>query len=245
MPIARRIARWNTFERFGDEVVFKRRDKRSWLRVVGESFWPRGGWGRAALYVKHRIHRLPDRPHRIARGIFCGVFVSFTPLFGFHFIVAALVAKVIGGNILAALLSTFIGNPLTFPFIAAISLELGYRILGLGEDHPVARSLRESGADEINAGLMDKFSGAFADLWANFHAIFTDDVANWHRLYLFYHDVFLPYLVGGIIPGIIAGLIAHRLSLPVITAYQKRRRKRIKAAQIRTIAERSRPESSN
>ncbi|MFV0473483.1 MAG: DUF2062 domain-containing protein, partial [Pikeienuella sp.] len=74
-------------------MVFKRRDRRSWLRIVGESFWPRGGWGRAALYVQHRIRRLPDKPQRIARGISCGVFVSFTPLYGLHFIAAFFVAR--------------------------------------------------------------------------------------------------------------------------------------------------------
>ena len=36
--------------------------------------------------------------------------------------------------------------------------------------------------------------------------------------------MFLPYLVGGIVPGLIAGLACYYLSLPVIAAYQKRRR---------------------
>ena len=214
-------------------MVFKRRDRRSWLRVVGESLWPRGGWGRAALYVKHRIRRLPDKPHRIARGIFSGVFVSFTPFYGLHFITAFMVAKAIGGNILAAMLATFFGNPLTFPFIAAISLKIGYWLLGLEPAPGVRQELQErieAGEfhQHMNQNLMSKFSGAFADLWGNFRAIFTDDVANWDRLSLFYHEVFLPFLVGGIIPGLIAGLIAYHVTLPIITAYQNRRQKRIK-----------------
>jgi uncharacterized protein (DUF2062 family) len=36
--------------------------------------------------------------------------------------------------------------------------------------------------------------------------------------------VFLPYLIGGIVPGVIVGLAAYYISLPVITAYQKRRK---------------------
>ena len=209
-------------------MVFKRRDRRSWLRVVGESLWPRGGWGRAALYVKHRIRRLPDSPTRIARGIFSGVFVSFTPFYGLHFFTAFLIARVIGGNYLAALLATFFGNPITFPFIAAIALKTGYWILGLKVDPAVAETLREGGAEEMSQGLMNKFSGAFADLWANFVAVFTDDVANWHRLDLFYDEVFKPFLVGGIIPGLIAGLIAYHVTLPLITAYQNRRQMKLK-----------------
>lgn len=209
-------------------MVFKRREKRSWLRIVGETLWPRGGWGRAAIYVQHRIRRLPDKPHRIARGIFSGVFVSFTPFYGLHFFTAFFIAKAIGGNILAALLATFFGNPITFPFIAAISLKTGYWILGLKVDPHVAERLREGGAEEMSAGLMHKFSGAFADLWANFRAIFTDDVANWHRLDIFFEEVFLPFLVGGIVPGLISGLIAYHVALPLISAYQNRRQVQIK-----------------
>ncbi|SFD07065.1 DUF2062 domain-containing protein [Tropicimonas isoalkanivorans] len=210
-------------------MVFKRREKRSWLRIAAESVWPRGGWGRAAIYVKHRIRRLPDKPHRIARGIFAGVFVSFTPFYGLHFVTAFLVAKVIGGNFLAALLATFFGNPITFPFIAAIALKLGYWILGLEPNAPIHDQMRKSIEDgafheHMNFSLMTKFSGAFADLWSNFRAIFTDDVANWHRLGIFYHEVFLPFLVGGIVPGLIAGLIAYYVTLPLITAYQNRRK---------------------
>ncbi|RMD91547.1 MAG: DUF2062 domain-containing protein, partial [Alphaproteobacteria bacterium] len=95
--------------------------------------YPRGGWWRAATYVWHRLRRLPDSPHRIARGIGAGVFVSFTPLFGMHFVLAALIALLIRGNVLAAVLATFFGNPLTFPLIAAASLKLGALILGSGD----------------------------------------------------------------------------------------------------------------
>jgi uncharacterized protein (DUF2062 family) len=51
------------------------------------------------------MKRLPDSPERIARGVWAGVFVTFTPLFGMHFIVAALLAKLMKGNILAALMA--------------------------------------------------------------------------------------------------------------------------------------------
>ena len=110
--------------------MFKRRDPKTWLRTFVEFIYPRGGWKRAASYVGHRLRRLPDPPHRIARGIAAGVFVCFTPYFGFHFFLAAGLAWVMQGNVVAALLATFFGNPLTFPIIAAISLELGQWMLG-------------------------------------------------------------------------------------------------------------------
>lgn len=197
-------------------MVFKRRNPRSYLRILAEAFWPRGGWTRAFHYVKHRIRRLPDEPQRIARGVGAGVFVSFTPLFGFHFLSAAFSAWVVRGNILAALLGTFFGNPVTFPFIAFSSMKLGHLILGTSFD------------ESQHATLAGKFIGAGADLKGNFIAIFTDATAHWDNLYNFWNEVFLPYLVGGILPGIIAGVLASYLSAPLITAYQKHRRKKLK-----------------
>ncbi|WP_330448804.1 DUF2062 domain-containing protein [Paracoccus marcusii] len=53
--------------------------------------------------------------------------VNFTPLFGFHFLSAAAVAWIIRGNVLAALLATFVGNPVTLPFIALMSVSWAAR----------------------------------------------------------------------------------------------------------------------
>lgn len=202
-------------------MVFKRRDKRSWSQSVSDFVWPRGGWGRAFRYLRHRVRRLPDRPDRIARGIFAGVFATFTPFYGLHFVIAGVLARMMNGNILAALASTFFGNPLTYIPIGIVSLKTGYFLLGTEFD------------TEVDKSFVGKFFGAAEDLWVNFLALFSDRDADWTRLAQFWHEVFLPYLVGGIVPGIVAGLIAYYLALPVVTAYQKHRfariRKRAKA----------------
>lgn len=197
-------------------MVFRRRDKRNWATYLRELLWPKGGWGRAARYVKHRLHRLPDQPHRISRGIFAGVFVTFTPLYGLHFLISAFLARVMGGNILAALLATFFGNPLTYVPIGIVSLQTGYFILGID---------REA---QLDGNIVSKFGGATRDLLWNLWAYVTGMPRDWGQLSLFWDDVFYPYLIGGLLPGLIAGLIAYYLSLPVITAYQNRRKGRIK-----------------
>lgn len=196
-------------------MVFKRRDKRPIWKIVLEFFYPRGGWLRAAHYVRHRLHRLPDPPHRISRGIWAGVFTTFTPFYGMHFVVAAIVSTVMQGNLLAALLATFFGNPLTYIPIGVVSLKTGHWLLGTEfQDH--------------GESLGRKFAEAGNDLWFNFRAVFTPDVADWHGLSIFYDEVFFPYLVGGIIPGIITATICYYLTLPLIQAYQNRRKGRIK-----------------
>lgn len=196
-------------------MVFKRRNPRSYLRIVAEFFYPRGGWRRAFTYVMHRLSRLPDQPHKIARGVAAGVFISFTPLFGVHFIGAAAIALAIRGNILAALLATFIGNPVTTPFIALLSVETGRWMLGV------------EGGLSFN-DIIGAFSHAAIEIWANTQAIFGPEPTSWIDLKHFFDTIFLPYLVGGIIPGIIAGAVFHYLTLPVIGAYQKRRAKKLR-----------------
>lgn len=196
-------------------MVFKRRDKRTYAQRLADGVYPRGGWGRALYYVLHRLRRLPDPPERIARGIAVGVLVSFTPFFGFHFVIAALLAWMMQGNMLAALLATFFGNPLTFPLIVGISMEIGSKILGLSTGFPLHT-------------IVDAFGNASLELWWNFKAMFTSETTHWGSLSRFFRDVFLPYLVGGLVPGSVLGLIAYFVSRPLISAYQVARIKRLK-----------------
>ncbi len=207
-------------------MVFKRRTPRGWVQTIIEFFYPRGGWYRAAQYVIHRVRRLPDAPHRIGRGVFAGVFISFTPFFGLHFLGAAGIAWLIRGNILASLLATFFGNPLTTPVIAYTAVELGHLILG------------SHGAISFEQ-ILNAFSGATTELWRNIIALFSPRPTHWRELAGFFHAIFLPYLVGGIVPGIVAGVICHYLTLPVIGAYKKRRAKHLhdRMARLRALAE--------
>ncbi|MDO5613156.1 MAG: DUF2062 domain-containing protein [Paracoccus sp. (in: a-proteobacteria)] len=195
--------------------------------MASDIVYPRGGWRRAATYVLHRVRRLPDQPHRIGRGVAAGVFISFTPLFGLHFLASALIAWLIRGNILAALLATFVGNPITFPFIAAVSLTLGRWMLGLPGQLSPQR-------------IFGEFSRATAQLWHNFLALFTEATAHWDHLAHFSEQVFLPYLIGGLGPGLIAAVTCHYLTVPVIRAYHNRRVRKMEARIARARAEAAR-----
>lgn len=197
-------------------MVFKRRDRRPVWEVVVRALYPRGGWGRAFKYIKYRLRRLPDTPEKIARGIGTGVFVTFTPFYGLHFILAAILAKLMRGNIVAALLGTLFGNPLTYVPIGIVSLGTGHFLLG-------------TRAKPMRTPLMEAFAGAGRDLWHNVTTFFTSEQADWQRLRIFYDEVFFPYLIGGIIPGIIAGTIMYYLTVPLIGAYQSHRRKVLRA----------------
>ncbi|SDZ55641.1 hypothetical protein SAMN05444004_12127 [Jannaschia faecimaris] len=196
--------------------MFKRRDRLPIWQTLWQALWPKGGWARAAVYVKHRLRRLPDTPRKISRGILVGVFTTFTPLYGLHFFVAAGLAVMVRGNVMAALLGTFFGNPLTYVPIAVVSLNLGHFMLGT--------ELR----GEVDENIFAKFFGAGKDLMANSWKALTGDPVDWTATAVFWNDVFWPWTVGGLVPGLITGIAAYTICLPLIEAYQKRRRGRLR-----------------
>jgi len=110
--------------------VFRRRRKRPLLMRLLEIIWPRMGWRRAGKYYSFRIKRLPGTPYSIACGFALGAAVSFTPVLGFHFVIAGLLAWALRANILASAIGTAVGNPWTFPGIWLGVLWLGSKTLG-------------------------------------------------------------------------------------------------------------------
>ena len=76
-------------------------------------------------YYKLKLARLPASTYAISSGFACGSMVSFTPLLGLHFFLAIVLAYIIRGNFVAALIGTIVGNPLTFPFIWSLIYNIG------------------------------------------------------------------------------------------------------------------------
>lgn len=96
--------------------------------------WPQKSHLRSFQYFGKRVLRLKATPHAIAAGVAAGVFASWTPLIGFHFILAFALAYAAAGNMIAAGLGTAFGNPFTFPFIWAATYKLGHRMLDSGQN---------------------------------------------------------------------------------------------------------------
>lgn len=205
-------------------MVFKRRKPLSILQWLREGVLPRAGWRRVVEYLAHRVRRLPDSPHKISLGLACGVYISFSPFFGLHILVAMGLAWVLRGNVLSAAISTFFGNPITFPFIAYISLGIGRWITGDG-------GTRDFGH------IAGAFSHAAQGIWGSIKSLFGYGPSSWDLLGGFFYDLFLPYLIGGIAPGLIGGTLTYYLSRPLVRAYQARRReKKLKRIATRAAA---------
>ena len=129
--------------------------------------WPHIGFRRAAAYIVHRITRLPGSPHSIAAGFACGAAISFTPFLGLHFALAALVAWLMGGNIIASAIGTAVGNPWTFPFIWAWTYEFGVWILGAdgARSTPDQLAFTELFARLVTSVLRFDFAGFVTYVW--------------------------------------------------------------------------------
>lgn len=191
-------------------MVFKRRQPLGWGAWLREQVYPRGGFKRAVRYVMHRMRRVPDSPQRVARGVFAGFFIGFLPLPGLQFVAAWAMARLMRGNVLAALLGTFNTNPLTTPPFTVFAVWLGHWMLGI--EAPLNFKYIWSALE--NAGH---------DLWFNVKALFGPAQAQWDGLVQFWNEIYLPWLIGALGPAILISGIAYYLTIPLVTAYQKAR----------------------
>ena len=115
--------------------MFRRRDRLTLGRRVRDFVWPRAGWWRSSKYVVYRVRRLPGSPARIALGFACGAFVSFTPLFGFHYLLAMGAAWMLRGSVVAAFLGANLGW--FYPLVLVWAYGLGTRIMGASGKFPL------------------------------------------------------------------------------------------------------------
>jgi uncharacterized protein len=110
-------------------MLFKRRQPAKLGERLRTWLWPRRSFSRSFRYMGKRIMRITASPHAIAAGLAMGVFAAFTPFFGFHIIIAVVLAWACAGNIAAAALGTTVANPLTIPVIWAATFEFGRFLL--------------------------------------------------------------------------------------------------------------------
>lgn len=115
-----------------------------------------------------RLKRIPSSSHRVALGCALGVFAIFTPFLGFQMMLAALLAALFRGNIVASAIGTFAGNPLTYPVIWVSTFTVGNLLLGASANAEISHHL-QSGAQalgqSLRRGSADGVASAVEGLW--------------------------------------------------------------------------------
>ena len=205
--------------------MFRRRKPLSALNQMRAFIWPERGFRRLFSYLFQRIIRLPGSPASIASGFAAGVAASFTPFLGLHFILAAALAMLFRGNVLASAIGTFFGNPWTFILIWLADYEVGLgiiRSLNYGADLHVL-SIEELGEIMGNALKFMSFSGAI----------------SWAEMSRDLEQVFMPLLIGGTVLGAVAGLISFLITLWVVKGWRLHRARRLEKAAARAALARN------
>ena len=104
-----------------------------------------------------RVKALQGDPGYLARGMAAGVFVAFTPTIPFHTVFSISLAFLFKGSKPAALLGSWVSNPLTIPVLYYGSYKMGVILLGrpipLGAHHDDLRVLITHGWDAAFAAI--------------------------------------------------------------------------------------------
>jgi uncharacterized protein len=111
-------------------MLFKSRRRLTLREKIRLIVWPRVSWSRSARYVVKRLLRVKASPHKIAVGCAAGVFASITPLIGVQMVMAGAIALILRGSVAAAMLATFLGNPVSWPLIWGATYALGSAMIG-------------------------------------------------------------------------------------------------------------------
>jgi uncharacterized protein (DUF2062 family) len=91
---------------------------------------PASWWANLRAHGR-RLVSLRASPHEIALGCALGAFVSITPLLGVQTAMAIVFAFVLRASVPAAIIGTFVGNPLSWPFIWVSTYMMGLHMMGL------------------------------------------------------------------------------------------------------------------
>ena len=160
---------------------------------------------RSALRIRyhwHRLLRLHATPHEIALGCAAGIFAAFTPFLGLQMLLAIAIAAILRVNVPAAMVGTFVGNPLSWPVIWAASYVAGTWVLGA--DPLLAASEVEVGAAALAALASDPTPVAL-------------DAARETLV-----PYFKPWLIGSLLVGLIAAAGSYYPTRRAVRVFQRR-----------------------
>jgi|AraplaMF_Col_mLB_1032019.scaffolds.fasta_scaffold00062_56 uncharacterized protein (DUF2062 family) len=178
-------------------MLFRRRKPAGFREKLRELLWPRKGFLRPPRYLVMRVLRLRASPHAVAVGVAAGIFVSWTPFIGVHFIMAFVITYLLSGNMVAAALGcAAFGNPLTYPFIWGTTWEIGHLLLS----------------------RKDTMQGNAVDLPALFHELHFSEL---------WRPVLEPMLIGSLPPAAVTAVAIYFATFYTVRGFQGRRRARL------------------
>lgn len=193
--------------------MFRRRTPLTRLNQIRSVVWPERGFRRLLAYLFQRVVRLPGTSGSIAIGVASGVAASFLPLIGLHFLIAALLALLLRGNVLASAIGTFFGNPWTFLFIWVSDYRLGLWLI------------RQSGYGDQFVELNLRQLAEVITVFMQFFTFSTDD--DWRQVVEPFEQVFLPMTIGGTVLAFLSWFVTFVLCFYSLEWWRAHRAKRL------------------
>ena len=139
---------------------------------------------------------LDDPPAKIALALAVGVFISCSPFLGLQTILALLVATIFPLNRAATVTGVWLNLPWFAPFVYGAALKVG-------------------------ALLVPDPNGA-RDAWLAYVLEYPGHV-SWEQMLALFQEISLPFLVGTLVIGVVAGLATYVVALSVHSARRARR----------------------
>lgn len=158
-------------------------------------------------FIEFKILHIDDSPRRISLGVAVGFFVAWSPLFGFHLLMAIGLAFLFRANKFAAIVSAWICNPLTMIFIYYPNYFMGRAIVS---SFRVKQSVDIS---ETSALLEELFSLRY--IVSSFYT-----AEFWRRVGSALVQTGVEMMVGGIVLGGIVATAGYFTTYRIIVWYR-------------------------
>jgi uncharacterized protein (DUF2062 family) len=160
-----------------------------------------------AGFIKFRLLHVDDTPQRIARGVAVGFWVAFTPLMGFHMIIALALSTLFRANKALAVLLVWLSNPMTL-----IPVYLPAYLIGrffVGKFHPSSLTDPVQVADLL--GNLFSFQKMLTCVYS---------ASFWKELAMVFGKIGLEVTIGGFVLGTFFAVTGYYTSLYLVRYYR-------------------------
>ena len=160
-------------------------------------------------FLKLHVLHTDDSPHRIALGAALGLFVAFSPLFGFHMLLVLALCFALRANKLVAIIFVWVSNPFTIVPIYYPSYLLGRAVLNF---------FHYSTDAQLSSDQMRQIFAQFTLSSAFTHLL---SAQFWQNLFTFLRFKGFELWVGATLMGALVAIIGYFVTFYIIVWHRK------------------------
>lgn len=165
-------------------------------------------------FLRLHILHANDSPRRIALGAALGLFIAWSPAFGFHMLLVLALCIVLRANKLVAIIFVWVSNPFTIIPIYYPSYLLGMEVLKLFHCNTNT---------QLSTSQMHQLFEQFT-LLSCFTHLFSIDF--WQNLFSFFWHKGFELWIGATLMGLFVALTGYFVTFHIIIWYRKKNPRR-------------------